>query len=247
MIAIWSMGGGLLLLILAIWWHRRRRALSVDLRQSPFSVLVDCGCLHFSDAYCSASYYRFQTSNRSVFQSLQLALAILHQESGEVHVIVPLPRAILVSTEFAEWLNASLRRCPRPLLNRLVLEIQGDDPTLRIVIRQLRNMGCRVIRLLNAHSQVALTQCHVWDGFILDASCIADIEEQVAQQMRFRALLRAQLPNIHALIFVRGVCSARQWAWLISQGKVGGEGPFFSPEHRTFSVSSHTLSSLFTR
>jgi hypothetical protein len=208
---------------------------------------IDSARFHFVDGLDNTHYFRLSSSAICALDRLQMALGILHSETASTHIIVPLPVATIISSDFAPWLEGYLRQCPRPMLNRLVIEISDDDPTARIVIRRLRNMGCRVVRLLHLQSHVDLGQCQDWDGFTLDKEYVKDIDSQVAQQLRFRALYRAHLPNLHTLIFVLGVQDANEWAWLVSQGQIGGEGAYFLSNHRRFFVEKHILSALVTR
>ncbi len=242
--------GLMLLLVLlsgGIFLFRRSHKNAFITTVSPALLSIDSACFHFVNGDDNARYFRLFSPSISSFDRLQMALGILHSENASIQIIVPMPISTLISADFAPWLDRYLRQCPRPLLNRLVIEVSGCDPTAQIVIRRLRNMGCRMVRLLTLQSHVDLGQCHDWDGFTLDKDWVRGINSQVAQQLRFRALYRAHLPNLRTLIFVLGVQNANEWAWLIAQGQVGGDGPYFSSNHRRFFIEKHTLRALVTR
>ncbi|MCE2572138.1 EAL domain-containing protein [Motilimonas eburnea] len=141
----------------------------------------------------------------------------------------------ILDEDFRKWLNFELIQLPKPLLQKLIVELPEEDiakhqEQLLPALRALKGMGCK-LAADHAGQNVVSTQyikdCEI-DILKLHPSLVREINSEKVNQMALRSLMGG-CPDSEVELIAVGVENAAEWDYLKRIGVNAGQGYYFAP------------------
>ncbi|OBU12652.1 RNase E specificity factor CsrD [Photobacterium aquimaris] len=177
--------------------------------------------------------YSVRFDRAVISQTLQL----LKQQSATNSYAVNVTTISLRDKKFVKWLRDELLQLPRPVLNRLLLEVSENMlvkhlDAIRPVLRMLTGLGCKLV--VSKAGRTIVSTYYIKDikaDYIkLHRGLVRDIHQRQENQLFVRSMLGA-CANSDAQVIAVGVESKKEWRVLQQLGVVAAQGRLFAAEH----------------
>ncbi|SMY36607.1 RNase E specificity factor CsrD [Photobacterium andalusiense] len=176
--------------------------------------------------------YSVRFDRAVISQTLQL----LKQQSGTNSYAVNVTTVSLRDKKFVKWLRDELLQLPRPVLNRLLLEVSENMlvkhlDAIRPVLRMLTGLGCKLV--VSKAGRTIVSTYYIKDIKVdyikLHRGLVRDIHQRQENQLFVRSMLGA-CANSDAQVIAVGVESNKEWRVLQQLGVVAAQGRLFAAE-----------------
>ncbi len=176
--------------------------------------------------------YSVRFDRAVISQTLQL----LKLQSATNSYAVNVTTISLRDKKFVKWLRDELLQLPRPVLNRLLLEVSENMlvkhlDAIRPVLRMLTGLGCKLV--VSKAGRTIVSTYYIKDikaDYIkLHRGLVRDIHQRQENQLFVRSMLGA-CANSDAQVIAVGVESKKEWRVLQQLGIVAAQGRLFAAE-----------------
>ena len=171
-------------------------------------------------------------------------LLLLKQQSADNSYAVNITTISLRDKKFVKWLRDELLQLPRPVLNRLLIEVSESMLVkhldgIRPVLRVLTGLGCKLV--VSQAGRTIVSTYYIKDikaDYIkLHRGLVRDIHQRQENQLFVRSMLGA-CANSDAKVIAVGVETNKEWRVLQQLGVVAAQGRLFVAEKPIFTKNN---------